>query len=73
MLGSVGSTAVREAIERDQPLLGLHGHVHECAAVQRLGSTLCVNAGSEYQDGVLKAAIIDLEGLKVRQWQLISS
>jgi len=73
LLGSVGSSAVREAIECDQPLLGLHGHVHECAAVQRLGSTLCVNAGSEYQDGVLKAAILDLEEDKVRQWQLISS
>jgi Icc-related predicted phosphoesterase len=71
--GSVGSNAVREAIERDQPLLALHGHVHECPAVERLGSSLCVNAGSEYQDGVLRAAIIDLEADGVRQWQLISS
>lgn len=71
--GSVGSSAVREAIERDQPLLALHGHVHECPAVEPLGSTLCVNAGSEYQDGVLRAAIIDLEADGVRQWQLISS
>lgn len=73
LMGSVGSAAVRTAIEQDQPVLGLHGHVHECAAVQRLGSTLCVNAGSEYQDGVLKVAIIDLEEAEVRQWQLISS
>ena len=49
MMGSVGSSAVRRAIERDEPLLGLHGHVHECSAVHRLGGTLCVNAGSEYQ------------------------
>jgi uncharacterized protein len=73
LTGSVGSSAVREAIERDQPLLGLHGHVHECPAVERLGPTLCVNAGSEYQDGILRAAIIDLEADRVRQWQLISS
>ncbi len=73
LTSSVGSTAVREAIERDQPLLGLHGHVHECPAVERLGPTLCVNAGSEYQDGILRAAIIDLETDRVRQWQLISS
>lgn len=70
---SVGSVAVREAIERWRPLLGLHGHVHECPAAERLGGTLCVNAGSEYQDGVLRAAIIDLEADRVRQWQLIDS
>ena len=28
-MGPVGSTAVREAIERFQPMLALHGHVHE--------------------------------------------
>ena len=71
--GSVGSQAVRDAIERSKPLLGLHGHVHECPAAQRLGPTLCVNSGSEYQDGVLRAAIIDLQADGVRQWQLISS
>lgn len=71
--GSVGSQAVRDAIERAEPLLGLHGHVHECPAVQRLGPTVCVNAGSEYQDGVLRAAIIELEPDRVGQWQLISS
>jgi Icc-related predicted phosphoesterase len=73
LTGSVGSQAVREAIERSGPLLGLHGHVHECPAAQKVGSTLCVNAGSEYQDGVLRAAIVDLEAEDVRQWQLISS
>jgi uncharacterized protein len=73
MMGSVGSSAVREAIERDEPLLGLHGHVHECSAVQRLGPTLCVNAGSEYQSGVLKAAILELDEGEVKHWQLISS
>jgi Icc-related predicted phosphoesterase len=73
MMGSVGSSAVREAIERDEPLLGLHGHVHECSAVQRLGGTLCVNAGSEYQSGVLKLAILELDDGEVKNWQLMSS
>jgi uncharacterized protein len=73
IMGSVGSQAVRDSIERAEPLLGLHGHVHECPAVQRLGPTLCVNSGSEYQDGVLRAAIIELEPDGVRQWQLINS
>ena len=71
--GSVGSTAVRGAIERHQPLLGLHGHVHECPAVESLGSTFCVNAGSEYQDGVLRAAVIELADGEVSSWQLINS
>lgn len=71
--GSVGSAAVREAIESSAPLLGLHGHVHECPAFERLGPTFCVNAGSEYQDGVLRTAILDLQGDELRHWQLTSS
>ena len=71
--GSVGSSAVRTSIERHQPMLGLHGHVHECPAVESLGPTLCVNAGSEYQDGVLRAAILELAEGEIRAWQLISS
>src|SRR5205807_1627960 len=42
----VGSTAVREAIEKFQPALALHGHIHEARATKRLGRTLCVNPGS---------------------------
>jgi Icc-related predicted phosphoesterase len=49
----VGSTAVRELITRHQPLLGLHGHIHESKGAQKLGRTLCVNPGSEYADGTL--------------------
>ena len=44
-VGPVGSRAVREAIEKTQPLLGLHGHVHESPGAQKLGRTLCVNPG----------------------------
>jgi Icc-related predicted phosphoesterase len=56
----VGSTAVRSFIERHQPLVGLHGHVHESRGAQSLGRTLCVNPGSEYSDGVLCGAIVNL-------------
>ncbi len=52
-MGSVGSTAVRTFIDQPQPLLSLHGHVHESQAAQRLGRTLCLNPGSDYADGTL--------------------
>lgn len=68
----VGSVAVRQTIERLQPVLGLHGHVHELLGTERLGETLCVNPGLDYGDGVLRGAIIDLEpGRGVASWQLV--
>jgi uncharacterized protein len=69
---SVGSRAVREVIEQLQPALGLHGHVHESPAVQRVGRTLCVNPGSEYPDGMLRGALIDFyEDDEDLTWQLV--
>jgi Icc-related predicted phosphoesterase len=71
--GPVGSTAVREAIERFQPLLGLHGHVHESQGFTRLGRTLCINPGSTYQEGTLRGALINLNGRKgVKSYQFTS-
>jgi Icc-related predicted phosphoesterase len=68
----VGSRAVRKLIERHQPILGLHGHIHESRNVVRLGNTLCINPGSNYADGVLDGAIVDLEDGKVVRHQLTS-
>lgn len=69
---SVGSQAVREAIEKSQPLLGLHGHVHESPGAERLGRTLCINPGSDYRQGILRGAIVDLEPSGgVLNWQLV--
>jgi uncharacterized protein len=69
---SVGSSAVRRAVEDSRPLLGLHGHVHESPAGQRLGSAMCINPGSDYGDGVLRGAIVDLDRDKgVRRWQIV--
>jgi Icc-related predicted phosphoesterase len=56
----VGSTAVREAIQRYQPSVGLHGHIHESRAAQKIGRTLCVNPGSDYGTGVLRGAVVDI-------------
>jgi len=57
----VGSSAVREAIERYQPVAGLHGHIHESANTTRLGRSWCFNPGSDYSSGALKGLILDLE------------
>ena len=56
----VGSRAVRDAIKRYQPVVGLHGHIHESRGAQKIGRTLCVNPGSDYSSGVLRGAVIDL-------------
>jgi uncharacterized protein len=69
---SVGSTAVRAFIERHQPLLSLHGHIHESKAVARIGKTTCVNPGSAYAEGVIDGAVVEIRKEKVRACQLVS-
>jgi Icc-related predicted phosphoesterase len=68
----VGSTAVRAAIERYQPLVGLHGHVHEAHASCKIGRTLCINPGSDYGDGVLHGALVTLNKGKLKGYQMVS-
>jgi Icc-related predicted phosphoesterase len=60
----VGSTAVKAAIQKYQPLLSVHGHIHESKGVCKLGRTLTMNPGSSYTDGVLQGAVIDLNEKK---------
>jgi Icc-related predicted phosphoesterase len=69
----VGSVAVRNVIERHQPLLGAHGHVHESRAVARVGRSLCFNPGSEYSEGVLRGALVVLEPDRVVSCQLVAA
>jgi len=66
-----GSTAVRALIEEIQPLLGLHGHIHESSAIRRLGRTIAINPGSDYSTGALNGALITLERDKVAAHQLV--
>jgi Icc-related predicted phosphoesterase len=68
----VGSIAVREAIERYQPLLGLHGHIHESRGFQKLGRTYIFNPGSEYTEGILKGIRVVLEEGKFKAYQFTS-
>jgi uncharacterized protein len=65
-----GSSAVAEAIHRHQPMLSLHGHIHESANAIKLGRTVAINPGSDYQDGCLRGAIVCLRGDKVADYQL---
>jgi Icc-related predicted phosphoesterase len=56
----VGSTAVRDAILKHQPMLSVHGHIHESRGIKRMGRTFAINPGSVYGDGVLQGAVLDL-------------
>jgi len=69
-----GSMSVRKAIEEYQPLLGVHGHIHESRGVVNIGRTTCINPGSEYGEGILRGAIINLDrdGSRVRSYQFVS-
>jgi hypothetical protein len=72
-LRPVGSTAVREAIERHQPLLSLHGHIHESKGAVKIGKTLSINPGSAYEEGMLMGAIIQLDaGKGIKSYQLVN-
>jgi Icc-related predicted phosphoesterase len=68
----VGSTAVRGFIEDAQPLLALHGHVHEGGGATQIGRTLCLNPGSAYTAGVLNGAIVVLGPDRVISHQFVS-
>jgi Icc-related predicted phosphoesterase len=70
----VGSHAVRSFIEEYQPLVSLHGHIHESRSATRIGRTLAVNPGSDYSSGTLQAVIVsvDLRKNKAKGHQFIS-
>jgi Icc-related predicted phosphoesterase len=66
----VGSHAVRAVIMEHQPLLGLHGHIHEGKGAIRLKKTLCINPGSMYEQGRLLGAVVTLARNKVKSYIL---
>jgi len=68
----VGSTAVSEAIKKYQPFLGLHGHIHESRAAQKIGRTFCVNPGSEYGEGGLRGVLLTLADTKMKSYVFTS-
>lgn len=64
-----GSVAVREAVRELQPVVGLHGHIHESGGRFRIGRTQCFNPGSEYQQGALQGVIVSLRGGRLASYQ----
>jgi uncharacterized protein len=67
----VGSRAVRQAIEDFQPLLALHGHIHESRGETRIGRTLAINSGSEYNTGRLHGVVVRLGADRVISHQFV--
>lgn len=67
-----GSEAVRDALERYQPTVGLHGHIHESRGMTRYGRTSAFNPGSEYGEGVLRGLIVAVQGGEVIGHQFTS-
>jgi hypothetical protein len=69
---SAGSKAILNAIKKYQPLLGLHGHIHESRGVQKIGRTVCLNPGSEYTEGILRGVIVTLGNKTVKDYMFTS-
>jgi len=49
---NVGSVAIKQFIEKRQPLVTLHGHIHESSAItgswkDKIGKTICISAAYE--------------------------
>jgi len=72
IMTSAGSLATRKMIEKYQPLVGLHGHIHESKGLVRIGRTVCFNPGSEYGEGILRGVVGQLEDGKLKSYLLTS-
>ena len=69
---ATGSTAVRQIIEETQPLLSLHGHIHESKGVTTIGRTVAINSGSDYGSGHLDGCLVHLGPERVINQYLVS-
>jgi Icc-related predicted phosphoesterase len=67
-----GSLGAKQVLEKYQPLLGLHGHIHESRGAQKVGRTLIINPGSEYSEGILKGVVVMLDKKKVKDYVFTS-
>jgi len=71
-MAHVGSKSVRKVIEESSPLLGLHGHIHESRGFDRIGDSLVLNPGSEYNAGILHSYLVVIEPNTVKAYQFVS-
>jgi Icc-related predicted phosphoesterase len=69
---ATGSRAVRQIIEETQPLLSLHGHIHESKGVTRIGRTVAINPGSDYGSGHLDGCLVHIAPDRVANQYLVS-
>jgi uncharacterized protein len=69
---ATGSAAVRQVIEETQPLLSLHGHIHESKGVTNIGRTVAINPGSDYGSGHLDGCLVHLGRDRVVNHYLVS-
>jgi Icc-related predicted phosphoesterase len=72
VMHGAGSQSVRQSIEKHQPMLGLHGHIHESQGVAKIGRTTCINPGSEYGEGVLRGCLVTFANGGVEGFQMTS-
>jgi Icc-related predicted phosphoesterase len=72
VMSPAGCVSVLQAIQEHQPLIGLHGHIHESKGTVKIGRTLCINPGSEYGEGILDGALVILEEKRVKGYLLTS-
>ncbi len=70
--GPVGSHAVSKLIDKYQPLVTLHGHIHESRCFYKWKRTMCFNPGSEYSEGIMRGLILILKGPKMEAYQFTS-
>lgn len=70
VFAGAGSQAVRSAIEKYQPMLGLHGHIHEAQGVVKVGHTTCINPGSEYGEGALRGCLVNFADGVIEGYQM---
>jgi Icc-related predicted phosphoesterase len=62
----IGSQAIRAFVEKYQPYLTLHGHIHESSEISgtywdRIGKTICLNPGQSTEE--LYAVVFELEDI----------
>ncbi len=62
--GHVGSIALRQFIEKHQPLLTLHGHIHETVDIsgkfsERIGNSVSISCGNDNQTAKVAAILVD--------------
>jgi Icc-related predicted phosphoesterase len=72
VMHGAGSSAVRDAIEKFKPMLGLHGHIHESQSVAKIGRTTIINPGSEYAEGILRGCLVNFADGEVIGYQMTS-